>query len=435
MGSKWERGLVLSRTGFATPSETFLPGSADYILAADNIANYLPNTTPNPITVTDAYPTNLVDTMKHPEFPLTDELIYLNHAAVAPWPKRTGEAVIKFAEQNTRYGSHFYPDWLNKEAELRSQLQTLINAASADDIALVKNTSEALSFIAYGLKWWPGDNIVSSNEEFPSNRLPWQSLADQGVEFRQADLYSAETPEDALFALVDNNTRLLTISSIQFASGLRMDLERIGEFCKQRGILFCIDAIQSLGAVQFDVQAYHADFVMADGHKWMFGPEGLGVFYTTPVARDKLKLTQYGWHMMKDTHNYENKPWEINPTARRFECGSPNMLGIHAFSASLSLLLEKGMNEVEALVIEKSDYLKDAIVKSGQSILLSKRQSRLKSGIVTFKHRTVSNKALYNYLQENGVVCALRGGGIRFSPHFYNTHEEIDRALELITLL
>ncbi|TAN69771.1 MAG: aminotransferase class V-fold PLP-dependent enzyme [Methylobacter sp.] len=370
--------------------------------------------------------------MRHPEFPLIDGLVYLNHAAVAPWPKRTSTAVINFADQNTRYGSHFYLDWLNKEAELRVQLQTLLNAPSPDDIALVKNTSEALSFVAYGLAWQVGDNIVSSNEEFPSNRLPWESLADQGVEFRQADLHSADTPEDALFALVDSHTRLLTISSIQFSSGLRLDLERIGEFCKRRGILFCIDAIQSLGAVQFDVQAYQADFVMADGHKWMFGPEGLGVFYTTPEARAKLKLSQYGWHMMKDTHNYENKPWEVHPTARRFECGSPNMLGIHAFSASLSLLLETDMTVVEALVIEKSDYLKEAIDKNGQAILLSAKQHRLKSGIVVFKHRTASNEVLYKYLQENGVVCALRGGGIRFSAHFYNTVEELDRALELI---
>lgn len=373
--------------------------------------------------------------MKHPEFPLTDELIYLNHAAVAPWPKRTGDAVIKFAEQNTRFGSHFYLDWLNKEAELHTQLQTLLNAPSADDIALVKNTSEALSFVAYGLTWQPGDNIVSSNEEFPSNRLPWESLADQGVEFRQADLHGADAPEDALFALVDGNTRLLTISSIQFASGLRMDLERIGEFCKRRGILFCIDAIQSLGAVQFDVQAYQADFVMADGHKWMFGPEGLGVFYTTPEARNKLKLTQYGWHMMKDIHNYENQPWEAHPSARRFECGSPNMLGIHAYSASLSLLLETGMPAIEAQVLEKSGYLTDAIDKNGQLVLLSAKQNRIKSGIVVFKHRTVANEVLYQHLQKNGVVCALRGGGIRFSPHFYNTFEELDRALKLAALL
>jgi len=258
-------------------------------------------------------------------------------------------------------------------------------------------------------------------------------LAERGVEFREADLHSAATPEDALFALVDGNTRLLTISSIQFASGLRMDLERIGEFCKQRGILFCIDAIQSLGAVQFDVQAYHADFVMADGHKWLFGPEGLGVFYTNPAARDRLKLSQYGWHMMKDTHNYENLPWEIHPGARRFECGSPNMLGIHALSASLSLLLETGMPTVEALVLERSNYLRDAISANAELILLSQRHSRLQSGIVNFKHRSIDNEVLYKHLQKNGVVCALRGGGIRFSAHFYNTLVELDRALILAT--
>ena len=375
-----------------------------------------------------------MNTMKHPEFPLTDDLIYLNHAAVAPWPKRTSAAVIAFAEQNSRCGSHFYLDWLDKENELRSQLQTLLNAPSADDIALVKNTSEALSFVAYGLPWQHGDNIVSSNEEFPSNRLPWQSLADQGVEFRQADLHSPNTPEDALFALVDDHTRLLTISSIQFASGLRMDLAKIGEFCQRRGVLFCIDAIQSLGAVEFDVQAYQADFVMADGHKWLFGPEGLGVFYTTPKAREQLKLTQYGWHMMKDTHNYENKAWEIHPGARRFECGSPNMLGIHALSASLSLLLEVGMASIEAQVLEKSAYLMDAIDKNDQLVLLSAKQQRLKSGIVVFKHRSLANEVLYKTLQDNGVMCALRGGGIRFSPHFYNTLTEIDRALALTSI-
>ncbi|MDD2760600.1 MAG: aminotransferase class V-fold PLP-dependent enzyme [Methylomonas sp.] len=370
--------------------------------------------------------------MRHPEFPLSDELIYLNHAAVAPWPRRTRDEVLRFAEQNSRFGSHFYLDWLQKEAELREQLRTLINAPSADDIALVKNTSEALSFVAYGLPWEAGDNVVSSNEEFPSNRLPWQSLADRGVELRQADLNTATSPEEALFALVDKRTRLLTISSIQFATGRRMDLECIGEFCRQRGILFCIDAIQSLGAVQFDVQAYNADFVMADGHKWMFGPEGLGVFYTTPEARDRLKLTQYGWHMLKDTHNYENRPWEIHPAARRFECGSPNMLGIHALSASLSLLLEIGMQTIESQVLARADYLTNAVEADGRVLLMSEPRRGLKSGIVVFKHKTVPNETLYQHLQQNGVVCALRGGGIRFSPHFYNGFEELDSALALV---
>lgn len=368
--------------------------------------------------------------MRHPEFPLEPGLIYLNHAAVAPWPVRTRDAVIAFAEENCRYGSHHYGRWLSKEAGLRRQLQTLINAPSSDDIALVKNTSEALSFVAYGLEWQAGDNIVSSNQEFPSNRLPWQSLAAQGVNFREADLASAPTPEDALFALVDERTRLITISSIQFASGLRLDLARIGQFCKARNILFCIDAIQSLGAVQFDVQAYHADFVMADGHKWLFGPEGLGVFYTSPEARERLKLTQFGWHMMKDTHDYENKPWDIHPTARRFECGSPNMTAIHALSASLSLLLDTGMDAIEAQVIGNATYLKDLIL-AGNNLSLIAPQGPVQSGIVVFKHRTCDNPTLYQHLQGKNIICALRGGGIRFSPHFYNSREEMQQAVSI----
>ena len=370
--------------------------------------------------------------MRHPEFPLSSELIYLNHAAVAPWPKRTSVAVSAFAQQNTVYGSAFYLDWLKKEAQLREQLQALLNAPCNTDIALVKNTSEALSFVAYGLDWQAGDNIVSSNEEFPSNRIVWQSLADQQVEFREADLSSAETPEDALFALVDEHTRLISISSIQFASGLRMNLERIGLFCKQHHILFCIDAIQSIGAVQFDVQKYQADFVMADGHKWMLGPEGLGVFYSSPAAREQLRLTQYGWHMMHDTHNYENKPWDIHPTAQRFECGSPNTLGIHALSASLSVLLDTGMATVERQVLANARYLMDAIQSHPRLELLTDASANLQSGIVVFKHTQMTQQALYAHLQENHVVCAMRGGGIRFSAHFYNLPEELDAALALI---
>lgn len=372
--------------------------------------------------------------MSHPEFPLTKDLIYLNHAAVAPWPKRTTKAVNDFAEQNTRYGSHYYLEWLKTESKLRSQLKILLNAPSTDDIALVKNTSEAISFVAYGLPWEKGDNIVSSDEEFPSNRIPWESLADQGVEFRQAKLSSGTTPEDALFSLVDVNTRLITISSIQFASGTRMDLERIGKFCKNRNILFCIDAIQSLGAVEFDAQAYHADFVMADGHKWMFGPEGLGVFYTNPRSRSKLKLNQYGWHMMANTHNYENKPWKIHPTAQRFECGSPNMLGIHAWSASLSLLLDIGMDKIEAKINKNIIYLADRISENSQLILLNNPYAELKSGIISFKHLTIDNAQFYKHLQDNGVVCALRGCGIRFSPHFYHSREELGQAINIANL-
>ncbi|MCI0654977.1 MAG: aminotransferase class V-fold PLP-dependent enzyme [Methylococcaceae bacterium] len=367
------------------------------------------------------------------EFPLVDSVLYLNHAGVAPWPRRTSEAVKRFAEENCRTGARDYSDWLMMETGLRAQLKTLINAPDIGDIALVKNTSEALSFVALGLPWRAGDNIVSSDEEFPSNRIPWESLQTLGVEFRQAHLTDRAVPEQALFDLTDANTRLITISSIQFASGLRLNVERIGDFCRRHHILFCIDAIQSIGAVEFDVQACRPDFAMADGHKWMLGPEGLGVFYSTPDSRERLKLTQFGWHMIEDPGDYRNRPWTIAEDSRRFECGSANMLGIHALSASLSLLLEVGMDIVENKVLENAVYLKQLIRGHNDLELMTPMDSRHASGIVLFRHRKIENNALYRILREQGVVCAQRGGGIRFSPHFYTSQETIEKAIQIAT--
>ena len=171
---------------------------------------------------------------------------------------------------------------------------------------------------------------------------------------------------------------------------------------------------------------------MADGHKWMLGPEGLGVFYSTPEAREKLSLTQYGWHMMKDIHNYENVPWEVHPTARRFECGSPNMLGIHALSASLSLLLDIGMQAVEAKVLENTHFLTGLIRENPRLELLSRPREGLESGIILFKHRNIPNERFHKHLWAKGVLCAQRGQGIRFSPHFYHTKDELLEVKDLI---
>ncbi len=365
------------------------------------------------------------------EFEVKDDVIYLNHAAVSPWPQRTVDAVRQFAEQNGYQGSLDYPRWLETEARLRERLASLINAPAAEDIALVKNTSEALSFIAYGLEWQPGDNVVSSNQEFPSNRIVWESLAPQGVEFRQADLATHETPEDALFALVDEHTRLIAISSVQYATGLRMDLNRIGEFCRQHGILFCVDAIQSIGAVQFDVQAMQADFVSADGHKWMMGPEGLGVFYCRPELREKLKITQFGWHMVEAVGNFDQLTWQPAASARRFECGSPNMLGIHALEASLSLILETGMPEVERLVLGHSRFLLDQLSAMGMNVVTPKASDR-HAGIVSFSSPVKETSVLFEELQAKGVFCACRGGNIRFSPHFYTSQGKLSQVLDLL---
>ncbi|MBC8414616.1 MAG: aminotransferase class V-fold PLP-dependent enzyme [Nitrospira sp.] len=367
------------------------------------------------------------------EFQLEDGLIYLNHAAVSPWPKRTVEAVKEFAKANHFRGSLDYPAWLQVEDVLRSQLSELINAPSKNDIALLKNTSEALSVVAYGLSWKNGDNIVSSDQEFPSNRIVWESLSPLGVKLKEADLCSTEHPEDALFALADENTRLITISSVQFATGIRLNLEKIGRFCKERRILFCVDAIQSIGAVRFDVQSIQADFVMADGHKWMLGPEGLAVFYSTPEARKLLSLKQFGWHMTEQIGDFDRRDWTLAESGRRFECGSPNMLGIHALNASLSLLLEAGMDKIEKEVLKRTEYIFEALTKSPDWKLITPVAPGSYAGIVTFSHTTLDNEKIFKILTGRNIFCSLRGGGIRLSPHFYTPLEHLDRVINILT--
>jgi cysteine desulfurase/selenocysteine lyase len=365
------------------------------------------------------------------EFNLDNDVIYLNHAAVAPWPCRTELAVNAFCRENVTIGSKKYANWLQVENQLKKQLASLINAESVDEIALVKNTSEALSFVAYGLDWNAGDNIVTSDEEFPSNMIPWESLANQGVTVKKTTLKGLSDPTDALIQQIDQRTRLLTISSVQYASGLRVDLERLGQACQKNGVLFCIDAIQSIGAFPFDVQKYQADFVMADGHKWMLGPEGLAVFYCRLQALDKLKLTQFGWHMVEDMGNYDTPLWSTAKSARRFECGSPNMLSIHALSASIGLLLETGMDNVSANVIERGQYVIDK-VKQNDSLALLTNPDKNGNNIIVFKSSNDDTDKLFDYLTTHNVVCAKRGGGIRFSPHFYTPTDVIDRAFKLI---
>lgn len=373
-------------------------------------------------------------TMSNPlnnEFNLDDDIIYLNHAAVAPWPLRTEKAVNAFCRENVTIGSKKYANWLKVEARLKQQIVTLINAASVDEIALVKNTSEALSFVAYGLDWHVGDNIVTSDEEFPSNMIPWESLSNQGVAVKKTHLKGAFDPTNALIQQIDSNTRLLTISSVQYASGLRVDLERLGQACHEKGVLFCIDAIQSIGAFEFDVQRYQADFVMADGHKWMLGPEGLGLFYCRQQSLNKLKLTQFGWHMVEDMGNYDATTWEETKSARRFECGSPNMLSIHALSASIELLLEIGIEAVSNSVMERGRYVIDKVQQNTSLTLLTNPDVH-GNNIIVFKPTNDDTDGLFNHLTNNHVICAKRGGGIRFSPHFYTPDFVIDRAFLLI---
>lgn len=365
------------------------------------------------------------------EFPQIVGLRYLNHAAVAPWPRRAASAVSAFAEQNATLGARDYPQWLKVENSLRQRLTQLLNAPSSADVALVKNTSEALSFVAFGLDWKSGDQIVISNEEFPSNRVVWEALRPLGVEVIQVNLKGAD-PEADLLAACGPRVRLMAISAVQYASGMRLDLQRLGEGCEQRGVLLCIDAIQQLGALPFDVQQNRCAFAMADGHKWMLGPEGLGVFYCRSDLREHLKLHEYGWHMLEHAGDYDRTDWEPARSARRFECGSPNLLGAMALEASLSLLQEVGIEQVAKALDERIQWLTRGLSRMNGIEVLSPVQAERRSGIITFRLEGRTNAELFERLKAGQVVCALRGGGIRFSPHFYTPEQVIEETLALL---
>lgn len=365
------------------------------------------------------------------EFPQAPGLRYLNHAAVAPWPARSRDALQRFAAENCQLGARDYPRWMGIELRLRQRLQRLLNAPSVEDIGLLKNTSEALSVVAFGIDWRPGDEVLISDQEFPSNRIVWEALAPRGVQVRVVGLDGSD-PEQDLLDACGPRTRLLSISAVQYASGLRLDLPRLGQGLRQRGVLYCIDAIQQLGALPFDVQAYDCDFAMADGHKWLLGPEGLAVFYCRAERREQLQLQQFGWHMVEQLGDYQRQDWQPAHSARRFECGSPNMLGAVTLEASLSLLEEVGMAQVARQLEQRMDYLQQGLQAIPGLHLHSPLHPERRAGILNFTLQGWDNASLFEQLRQQQVVCAQRGAGIRLSPHFYTPVEVLDDTLALL---
>jgi len=365
-------------------------------------------------------------------FQLEPNIIYLNHAAVAPWPRVTQQAVCRFAQESAEQGSWHYPKWLQVEQTLREQLCRVIDVEDSANLALVKNTSEALSFVAYGLDWYDGDNIVISNQEFPSNRVVWESLRSHGVEVRAADIGSANDAEAALIALCDRRTRLLSISAVQYATGFRMDLHRLGEFCRRQDILFCVDAIQQAGALPMALEDCHVDFAMADGHKWLLGPEGLGFFYIKPNTMNLLKLTQYGWHMLEQPNEFDKPDWHIANSARRFECGSPNMTGIHALHASLGLIEQVGLVNIARQILDNSQFLMQGLATIAGVIPVTHPSTDRHAGIVAFRLIDKDIKQLFQFLSQQRIFCALRGNAIRFSPHFHTPRPQLEFCLQQV---
>lgn len=366
------------------------------------------------------------------EFPQDPELCYMNHAAVGPWPRRTAQVVAAFAQQNMQQGGADYPDWLAVEQCLRERLARLINAPSPEDIALVKNTSEGLSIISQGLTWQTGDEVVGLHGDFCSNEMVWQALADRGVIYTAVDALACPDPEGALIAAIGPRTRLLAISTVHFATGYRFDVARLSAACRVHGVLLSIDAIQSLGVINFDLSEVPADFVVAGGHKWLLSPEGLGFFYCRPELRDALVLHQFGWAMRNSPYAFEDRSWQPAKSARRFEAGTPNMIGIHAMEASLSLFEEFGMQSVTSRVAEMIAWL-DAALREIEGVeIVTRPEPAHRAGILTFRHDKLDGNVLHAELMKRHVLCSARSGGVRLAPHFYTPKSVLERTFDLI---
>ena len=365
------------------------------------------------------------------QFPILDNGIYLNHAAIGPWPECAANAVAEFARENTQFGPVKYAQWVKRESTLREQLARLCGAASAHDIALLKNTTEGICAVAYGLDWRPGEEIILPAGEFPSNRLPWQAQESSGAVLKEVDIRVAD-PEAALINAMGSRTRLLSVSAVQWSDGLGLDLQRLGEACQQRGILFFVDAIQQLGALPINVQKCRIDALCADAHKWLLGPEGIAVFFCSEPLREQLQLKQVGWHMYDNPWNFSKEDRPPSSRAVRFEAGSPNTLGQVAFHASLGLMESVGWDTIEKRVLENTEFLRRSLAGLNKVDL---NIHGLRSGIVSFQPRTVAVRALHKTLAVEGVSCAVRDGCIRVSPHFYQDERELEPFVRTLSRL
>lgn len=365
------------------------------------------------------------------QFRVYENRCYVNHAAISPWPLCTAAAVKRFADENVRLGPENYSAWVAHETALRKNIALLLNAPSQSDIALLKNTTDGICTVAFGLDLQAGDNIVIPLDEFPSNSLPWLAQSSRGVEVRQVDIRKADNAETALLQAVDQRTRVLAVSAVQWTDGFRLDLEGLGAQCRAREVLFFVDAIQQLGALRLDVAAAQIDFLAADAHKWLLGPEGIAVFFSTARAREQLKLLQLGWHMLEHHWSFSASAAPTK-TARRFEAGSSNTLGQVAMHASLQLLLAQGMEHVEQRVLANTGQLLGGLQQIEGIQIISRTDASRRSGIVSFKSSLKPAKPLHAALQDLGLRCALRNEAVRLSPHFYQGDNEMQQILQIV---
>jgi cysteine desulfurase/selenocysteine lyase len=373
-------------------------------------------------------------TLRQQLFPVTRERIFMAHAGVAPLPSAAVE-VLKYQAERASFAQESAEFMADIEG-IRRVGARLINAAS-DEVALLGPTSLGLNLVANGLSWKEGDEVIFYPDDYPANVYPWQGLAAQGVRAvpLEPERVGEITPALVLKALTPR-TRMVALASCHFLSGFRLDYEGIAEELKRRGVLFCLDAIQSLGATTVDVQ--HIDFLAADSHKWMLGPLGAGIFYVKRKHFDILRPSLVGAWNVRSPGFVAQPEIAFEATARRYEPGALNMLALHGMKASLELILGLGVKQIEARLLDLRTMAEDRLLSSGFRVLGHANRRSQKSGIITIAMENEATAATqFRKLKENRVDVSQRQSRagtscLRLSPHFYNTEAELEEVVKIL---
>lgn len=365
-------------------------------------------------------------------FPITKRAVYLNHAAVSPLPTPTIQAVEAQLRDVHENGSVNYPGWLAVKEQARALLAQLLGARP-EQVAFMRNTSDALSTVANGLDWQAGDNIVTFRREFPSNIYPWLRARDAfGVEVRMCEERDGRVDLDELEKLIDDHTRLVAISHVQYASGFRADLERLGRAARQHDALLVVDVVQALGVLPINVEAELVDVAAGASHKWLLSPEGVGYLYLSDRARERIQPTLVGWISVPNPEDYQNFDQGWNQGALAWETGTGPAALIYGLKASLDLLHQYGPAHIASYLEELTDHLCER-VRGKPYEVVGPRTPREKSQIVCLRPTSgLSAMALYAHLKRQNIITAPRGDRLRIAPHFYNTCAEIDQLIEAL---
>lgn len=358
---------------------------------------------------------------------LKNDIVYFNHAATGPFSTLVTKRLNNLLKEKSESNIDDYEAFLIVAVETKNILSEMINC-NPERIAFLDNTSNGINVLANGIQWEMGDRILLNDAEFPANIYPFLNLKRFGVEIDFVKSENGIVNAEQIIEAIKPETRLVSVSFVQFLSGYKIDLEKIGNYCRANDIIFCVDGIQGIGAFQIDVKKSKIDFLSCGTQKWLLGMQGLAFIYIDEELQKKIIPGNIGWLSVKNAWNLLDYNLELKNSADVFQSGTLNAFGIYVFNTSLNLFKDYGFEKVEEDVLSNSKYFISKLNQIGIKCLLSNCLDSELSGIVTIK---VDNaEKVFNQLSEKRMICSLREGLIRFSSHFYNTSQEIDRVVD-----